>query len=175
MDQILNAGDLTYERPAGSDIYIVKPKPEVEETVRTITRHYRLRYARVSTSILAKAATAFGDTTPFQASPVALSKHMFEIPSWLYIIPVLGFLVFVHELGHFATAKWFGIKVTEFGFGFPPRLFGFRYGETTYTLNLIPPISIETLGRDPFPLPRLGDKRPQLFPQRQNRRRRPRR
>jgi regulator of sigma E protease len=63
---------------------------------------------------------------------------MFEIPSWLYIIPVLGFLVFVHELGHFVTAKWFGIKVTEFGFGFPPKLFGFRYGETTYTLNLIP-------------------------------------
>jgi len=46
--------------------------------------------------------------------------------------------VFVHELGHFVTAKWFGIKVTEFGFGFPPKLFGFRYGETTYTLNLIP-------------------------------------
>ena len=63
---------------------------------------------------------------------------MFEIPSWLYIIPVLGFLVFVHELGHFVTAKWFGIKVTEFGFGFPPRLFGVRYGETTYTVNLIP-------------------------------------
>jgi regulator of sigma E protease len=63
---------------------------------------------------------------------------MFEIPSWLYIIPVLGFLVFVHELGHFVTAKWFGIKVTEFGFGFPPKLFGIRYGETTYTLNLIP-------------------------------------
>lgn len=63
---------------------------------------------------------------------------MFDIPSWLYIIPVLGFLVFVHELGHFVTAKWFGIKVTEFGFGFPPKLFGIRYGETTYTLNLIP-------------------------------------
>jgi regulator of sigma E protease len=63
---------------------------------------------------------------------------MVEIPSWLYIIPVLGSLVFVHELGHFVTAKWFGIKVTEFGFGFPPKLFGFRYGETTYTLNLIP-------------------------------------
>jgi regulator of sigma E protease len=63
---------------------------------------------------------------------------MFEIPSWLYIIPVLGFLVLVHELGHFVTAKWFGIKVTEFGFGFPPKLFGFKFGETTYTLNLIP-------------------------------------
>ncbi len=63
---------------------------------------------------------------------------MFDIPSWLLIIPVLGFLIFVHELGHFATAKWFGIRVTEFGFGFPPRILGFRYGDTVYTLNLIP-------------------------------------
>ena len=63
---------------------------------------------------------------------------MFGLPAWLLIIPVLGFLIFVHELGHFVTAKWFGIKVTEFGFGFPPRIFGIRYGETTYTVNLIP-------------------------------------
>ena len=63
---------------------------------------------------------------------------MFDIPSWLLIIPVLGFLIFVHELGHFATAKWFGIRVTEFGFGFPPRILGVRYGDTVYTLNLIP-------------------------------------
>ena len=46
------------------------------------------------------------------------------LPTWLLIIPVLAFLVFVHELGHFLTAKRFGIKVLEFGFGFPPRLFG---------------------------------------------------
>ena len=54
------------------------------------------------------------------------------------VIPVIGFLIFVHELGHFATAKWFGIKVTEFGFGFPPRLFGIRRGETVYSINLVP-------------------------------------
>ena len=54
------------------------------------------------------------------------------------VIPVLAFVIFIHELGHFVTAKKFGIKVTEFGFGFPPRLLGFRHGETTYTLNLIP-------------------------------------
>ena len=51
---------------------------------------------------------------------------------------VLGFLVFVHELGHFLTAKKFGIKVTEFGFGFPPRLYGYKYGETLYSINWIP-------------------------------------
>ncbi|MCH7800367.1 MAG: site-2 protease family protein, partial [Chloroflexi bacterium] len=63
---------------------------------------------------------------------------MFGLPLWLLIFPVLGLLIFVHELGHFLTAKYFGIKVTEFGFGFPPRIFGIRYGDTTYTVNLIP-------------------------------------
>lgn len=53
-------------------------------------------------------------------------------------ILVLGILVFVHEAGHFIMAKRAGMKVEEFGFGFPPKLFGFRRGETDYTINLIP-------------------------------------
>ena len=60
------------------------------------------------------------------------------LPSWLLIIPVLAFLVFVHELGHYVAAKKFGIKVLEFGFGFPPRLWGIRRGETIYSINAIP-------------------------------------
>ena len=60
------------------------------------------------------------------------------LPMWLLIVPLLGFLVFIHELGHFVTAKRFGITVHEFGFGFPPRIFGVKYGETTYTINWIP-------------------------------------
>lgn len=63
---------------------------------------------------------------------------MFGLPAWLLVFPVLGFLILVHELGHFVTAKLFGIKVKEFGFGFPPRAFGFRYGETIYSINWIP-------------------------------------
>ncbi len=63
---------------------------------------------------------------------------MFGLPTWLLIFPVLGFLIFIHELGHFATAKWFGIKVTEFGFGFPPRIFGVRFKGTLYSVNWIP-------------------------------------
>ncbi len=47
-------------------------------------------------------------------------------------------LVGVHELGHFATAKLCGIRVEEFGFGFPPRIWGRRYGETLYSVNAIP-------------------------------------
>ena len=63
---------------------------------------------------------------------------MFGLPAWLLVVPVLGFLIFIHELGHFVTAKWVGIKVTEFGFGFPPRLFGVRYRGTLYSVNWIP-------------------------------------
>src|SRR5713226_7677003 len=57
---------------------------------------------------------------------------------WLWIIPVLLLLVFVHELGHFVTAKLAGITVREFGFGYPPRLFEITYKGTVYSLNLLP-------------------------------------
>ncbi len=63
---------------------------------------------------------------------------MFGLPAWLLIVPVLAFLIFVHELGHFVSAKLFRIKVIEFGFGFPPRIFGVTYRGTTYSINLIP-------------------------------------
>ncbi|MGH2470639.1 MAG: RIP metalloprotease RseP, partial [Chloroflexota bacterium] len=58
--------------------------------------------------------------------------------SWLWIIPILLLLVFVHELGHFAVAKLSGVTVKEFGFGYPPRLFGFTYKGTIYSVNLLP-------------------------------------
>ncbi len=44
----------------------------------------------------------------------------------LAAIPVFGLCVLIHELGHFLTAKWAGIRVEEFGLGLPPRLVGFR-------------------------------------------------
>ncbi len=73
----------------------------------------------------------------------------------LIFVIILGLLVFVHELGHFLVARWNGIRVDEFGFGFPPRLFGVtknaegKYelvwgskempsGQTVYSLNWIP-------------------------------------
>ncbi len=59
-------------------------------------------------------------------------------PGLFYIIPILGFLIFIHEMGHFLVARAYGIQVNEFGFGFPPRLFGIRRGETIYSINLIP-------------------------------------
>lgn len=51
---------------------------------------------------------------------------------------VLAILILVHELGHFLAAKKAGIKVEEFGLGFPPRLWGFQKGETLYSINWIP-------------------------------------
>lgn len=51
---------------------------------------------------------------------------------------LLVVLVLVHELGHFLTARAFGVRVLEFGLGYPPRLFGVRIGETLYSLNLLP-------------------------------------
>ncbi len=53
-------------------------------------------------------------------------------------IVVLGVLIFVHELGHFVAAKAFGVKVLEFGFGYPPRVFGIKRGETIYSINALP-------------------------------------
>ena len=53
-------------------------------------------------------------------------------------LAVLSVLIIAHELGHFFTAKMVGVRVEEFGLGFPPRLFGVRRGETLYSLNAIP-------------------------------------
>lgn len=57
-----------------------------------------------------------------------------------FIVTFLGLsaLIIVHELGHFAAAKFFGMRVDEFGVGFPPRLLSFRRGETCYSVNLLP-------------------------------------
>ena len=61
-----------------------------------------------------------------------------SLPPWLLIFPILVALVLFHELGHFATAKLFGIKVLEFGVGFPPKLIGIPVRGTIYSINLIP-------------------------------------
>ncbi len=56
---------------------------------------------------------------------------------FLFIV-VLFFLILVHELGHFLTAKWSKMRVDEFAIGFPPRLFSIKRGETEYSINLLP-------------------------------------
>jgi regulator of sigma E protease len=56
----------------------------------------------------------------------------------LAFIIVFATIVFVHEFGHFISARKSGMNVEEFGFGFPPRLVAIKRGKTVYSLNLIP-------------------------------------
>ncbi len=58
--------------------------------------------------------------------------------SIIIFIIILGVLVLVHELGHYIAAKKNGVLVEEFGFGFPPRIFSRKIGETIYSINLFP-------------------------------------
>ncbi len=60
---------------------------------------------------------------------------MVTIIAW---IVVFGVLVAVHELGHFLVAKSFGMQVDEYSLGFGPRLIGLHFGETDYSVRLIP-------------------------------------
>src|SRR3989344_4708458 len=70
----------------------------------------------------------------------------------------LAVLVLSHEFGHFISAKRSGVRVEEFGFGFPPKIFGFQYGETLYSINLLPLGGfVKIFGEDD------GDKGPESF------------
>lgn len=56
----------------------------------------------------------------------------------LVFAAILAILVLSHEFGHFIMARRYGVKVEEFGFGFPPRFAGFKKGDTIYSINWIP-------------------------------------
>ncbi|MBM3774724.1 MAG: RIP metalloprotease RseP, partial [Acidobacteria bacterium] len=55
----------------------------------------------------------------------------------LWLLILIGVMILVHELGHFWAARYFDVKVEVFSFGFGPRLFGFRRGETDYRFSAI--------------------------------------
>lgn len=57
---------------------------------------------------------------------------------FIAFVIILSILIFIHELGHFLVAKKFGLKIEEFGFGYPPRIWGKKIGETIYSINWIP-------------------------------------
>src|SRR3989338_86520 len=62
-----------------------------------------------------------------------------ELLSTLFYFAVsIGILVFIHEFGHFAAAKLFGMRFERFSIGFPPRAFGKQIGETDYCVSWIP-------------------------------------
>lgn len=77
----------------------------------------------------------------------------------ILFILVLVVLIVVHEFGHFVVAKLSGMRVDEFGIGYPPRAWGFKRGKTEYTLNWLPfggfvriygEDESEAVGRDAF-------------------------
>ncbi|MDP3901395.1 MAG: site-2 protease family protein, partial [bacterium] len=83
--------------------------------------------------------------------------------SILIVIIGIAVLILVHELGHFLVAKIFKVKVEEFGFGFPPRLFAKKRGETTYSFNLLPLGGfVRLLGESPDK-PITEDEKPRSF------------
>ena len=55
----------------------------------------------------------------------------------LWLLVLIGVMIMIHELGHFWAARYFDVKVEAFSFGFGPRLFGFRRGDTDYRFSLI--------------------------------------
>ena len=63
---------------------------------------------------------------------------MIPIVAIILFILILSFLIFIHELGHFLTARKFGVDVEEFGIGIPPRAWGKKFGRTLYSLNWLP-------------------------------------
>ncbi len=70
-----------------------------------------------------------------------ISPSQFTRTSLVYVaavIFVLGVLVFVHEFGHYAMAKLFGVRVEVFSLGFGKRLWGFRRGDTDYRISVLP-------------------------------------
>ena len=62
----------------------------------------------------------------------------FSSPALTLVIVGLIVMIFLHELGHFMTARWTGMKATQFFLGFGPTLWSFRRGEVTYGLKAIP-------------------------------------
>jgi regulator of sigma E protease len=54
------------------------------------------------------------------------------------VVVVLGFMILIHEFGHFAVAKSLGVRVEQFAIGFGKRLVGFRHGDTDYRINALP-------------------------------------
>ncbi|MEM8707738.1 MAG: RIP metalloprotease RseP [Actinomycetota bacterium] len=67
-----------------------------------------------------------------------LALGFFASWSWAFFVMAIVFMIFMHELGHYLTARWTGMKVTEFFIGFGPKLWSFRKGETEYGVKGIP-------------------------------------
>ncbi|HCC05837.1 TPA: hypothetical protein DEP94_00510 [Candidatus Nomurabacteria bacterium] len=78
------------------------------------------------------------DFMDFRLAPVIAILVPMSLLSILLFLVIILVLVIVHEFGHFIVAKWTNMRVDEFAFGFPPRLYAKKKGETTYAINALP-------------------------------------
>lgn len=69
---------------------------------------------------------------------ICYTTRIMSLSAIVLFVIILLILVVVHEFGHFIVAKAVNMRVDEFAFGFPPRIFAKKYGETTYAINAIP-------------------------------------
>lgn len=111
--------------------------PMVDEPASKRRLSFRSRGASASSvGPQADASTDFAGLAILILGLVALA--VFVSWSWAFIVSFIIFMIFMHELGHYVTARATGMKVTEFFIGFGPRLWSFRGGETTFGVKAIP-------------------------------------
>lgn len=73
------------------------------------------------------------------------------------VVIVLGVMILIHEFGHFAAAKYFGVRVLTFSLGFGPRLFGIKSGDTDYRVSALPLGGYVKMAGDDPSQERVGD------------------
>jgi len=71
-------------------------------------------------------------------SPILAAWTLGDVLNIVVVLLGLGLVIFIHELGHFAVAKWCGVKVERFSIGFGPVILKYTRGETEYALSLVP-------------------------------------
>src|SRR6266545_1695756 len=87
-----------------------------------------------------------------------------DLRTVVLFLVTLTVIIAVHEFGHYATARLLGMKVLEFAFGFPPRLWALRKGGIDYSLNAIPFGGfVRILGQDDFAIRQVGEGEPGSF------------
>jgi regulator of sigma E protease len=87
-----------------------------------------------------------------------------DIRTLILFVVTFTVIIAVHEFGHYLTARLLGMKVLEFAFGFPPRLFAFRKGGIDYSINAIPFGGfVRILGQDDFAIRQVGEGDPGSF------------
>lgn len=87
-----------------------------------------------------------------------------DLRTLVLFLATLTVIIAVHELGHYITARLLGMRVLEFAFGFPPRLFGIVHAGITYSVNAIPFGGfVRILGQDDFSIRQQGEGEPGSF------------